>query len=118
VLLASAESLVNYAVNVDTFANKSQRVREFVQEKVFADFRKIYQAIDDYSRKQKKVLTTEEGIKMLVEKKFVKPEDLLDPWGNSYRVQPGGEDFMYVTFLCLVRTKPRVQRMILGSRRT
>jgi uncharacterized protein YfaS (alpha-2-macroglobulin family) len=101
VLLASAENLVNYAVNVNTFANKSQRVREFVQEKVFGDFRKIYQAMDDYSRKQKKVLSAKEGINILVEKGFLKSEDLLDPWGNPYRVQPGGNDFTYHTFLCL-----------------
>lgn len=101
VLLASAEHLVTYDVNINTFTQKIQDIKSLIYERVMQDFRKIYQAIHDYSRKKKKILTAEEGINAVVEGGFLKQEDLLDPWGNEYRLQPGGKDFSYHTFLCL-----------------
>jgi hypothetical protein len=101
VLLASAEHLVNYDVNIDTFAQRNQNIRSLIQEKIFQDFRTIYQAIDSFSRKRKKVLTAEEGLNLLIEEGLLKQEELLDPWGNEYRVQPGDDDFRYHTFFCL-----------------
>ena len=101
VLLASAEHLVDYAVNVNTFRQKTQNIIPLIREKILADFRAIYQAIDEYSRKRKKVLTAKEGLETLIEADFLKPEQLRDPWGNLYQVQPEGRDFSYHTFLCL-----------------
>lgn len=101
VLLASAEHLVNYDVNINTFAKKMQRIRPLIQEKVMEDFRKIYQAIDKYSRKKKKILTAKEGLKAVMKEGLLKQEDLRDPWGNEYRIEPGGNDFTYLRFHCL-----------------
>ncbi len=100
VLLASAEHLVHYDVNINTFTQKVQGIRALIYERVMQDFRKIYQAIHDYSRKNKKILTAKKGINALVQDGFLTQEDLLDPWGNAYRIQPGGKDFSYHTFLC------------------
>ncbi|GAK60197.1 alpha-2-macroglobulin [Candidatus Vecturithrix granuli] len=101
VLLASAENLVNYDVNINTFARKTQNIQSVVWEPVMEDFRKIYQAMYDYSVKHERVLTAKEGIEKLVEAGFLTAEDLLDPWGNPYRVEPGNDDFTYHRFHCL-----------------
>ena len=101
VLLASAENLVDYDVNLNTFAQKIQNIRPLIQEKIMEDFRKIYQAIDTYSRKKGKLLSVKEGINVLIEEGYLKQEELFDPWGNVYRVKPEGKDFSSHTFLCL-----------------
>ena len=101
VLLASAENLVSYDVNVNTFAQKIQNIVPLVQEKVMQDFQKIYQGIHKYSKKKKYILKKSEGLEAVVKEGFLKPEDLLDPWGNSYRVEPGNGDYSYLNFWCL-----------------
>lgn len=100
-LLASAENLVNYDVNIKTFAAKARNVQSLIWEPIMEDFRKIYQAVYDYSSKHKRVLTAKEGLVKLVEEGFLTAEDLLDPWGNAYQVQPGNGDFSYMNFHCL-----------------
>ncbi len=101
VLLASAENLVDYAVNVNNFTQKTQSIRPLIQEKIMQDFQKIYQGIHEYSRKKKHVLTKKEGVEAIIQAGFLKPEDLHDPWGNPYRVEAGEEDFTYLNFWCL-----------------
>ncbi|MBD3324007.1 hypothetical protein GF339_05445, partial [candidate division KSB3 bacterium] len=101
VLLASAENLVNYDVNINTFAQKRRQVISAVQEQVMQDFRKIYKAIDTYSRQQKKVLSAKQGIEAVIDAGLLKEEDMQDPWGNAYRIQPGGKDFSFHTFWCI-----------------
>ena len=101
VLLASAENLVNYDVNLNSFADKLQNIRPLVQEKIMEDFRKIYQAMNDYSRKKKRFLTKKEGLEAVIKADYLNEDDLLDPWGNPYRVQAGNGDFGYFNFWCL-----------------
>ncbi len=101
VLLASAENLVAYDVNVDTFAQKLQSVAPAIQEKIMADFRVIYNAIYEFSKKQKKLLTAKQGLDAVLKAGLLKPEQLLDPWGNPYQVNAGGDDFTYHTFRCI-----------------
>ena len=101
VLLASAENLVNYDVNINTFAEKVQNIIPLIQERIMQDFRKIYKAMNDYSRKKKRFLTKKEGLETIIREGFLKQEELLDPWGNPYRVEPGNGDFSYFDFWCL-----------------
>ncbi|PIE33747.1 hypothetical protein CSA56_10500 [candidate division KSB3 bacterium] len=101
VLLAAAENLVNYDVNVNTFAQKTQNMMPFIQEQVMEGFQKIYQGIHKYSKKRKQVLKKKEGLKAVIEAGFLKPEDLIDPWGNPYKVEPGNGDYSYLNFWCL-----------------
>ncbi len=101
VLLASAENLVNYDVNINTFTAKMNRVRPLIQEAIMEDFRKIYQAVDKFSRNQNKVLTARQGLKAVVKDGLLKEDDVLDPWGNPYRVEPGSDDFTYLRFHCI-----------------
>lgn len=101
VLLASAENLVAYDVNVDTFAQKLQSVVPAIQEKIMADFQAIYNAVYEFSRRQKKLLTAKQGLDAVVEAGLLKPEQLRDPWGNPYQVNAGGDDFTYQTFRCI-----------------
>ncbi|MCP4399388.1 MAG: hypothetical protein GY801_19075 [bacterium] len=65
------------------------------------DFRKIYQAMNDYSRKKKRFLTKKAGLAAVIKAGRLQEEDLLDPWGNPYRVQAGNGDFSYFNFWCL-----------------
>ena len=99
-LLASAENLADYPVNVNTFAAKAMNVKGLIQEDVIRNFQKIYQALNTYSRKQKHILTAKEGLAAVIQAGLLTSADLLDPWGNPYRIQPGGEDFTYLTFTC------------------
>ena len=101
VLLASAENLIAYDVNVDTFAQKLQSVMPAIQEKIMADFRAIYNAIYEFSQKQKKLLTAKQGLEAVIKSGMLKPEQLLDPWGNPYIVVANGDDFTYHTFRCI-----------------
>ncbi|MCP4700082.1 MAG: hypothetical protein GY862_25000, partial [Gammaproteobacteria bacterium] len=101
VLLASAENLVDYDVNINTFAHKIQTIRPLILGKVMEDFRKIYKAINTYSRKKKKVLTAKQGIKAVIQGGFLKQADMLDSWGNAYHIQPHGEDFTSFYFSCI-----------------
>lgn len=101
VLLASAENLVAYDVNVDTFTQKLQSVVPAIQEKIMADFQAIYNAIYEFSKKQKKLLTAKQGLDAVVKAGLLKAEQLRDPWGNSYQVTANGDDFMYQTFRCI-----------------
>jgi len=101
VLLASAENLVNYDVNVDTFAQKLQSVAPAIQEKIMADFQAIYNAIYEFSKKQNKLLTAKQGLDAVLKTGLLKPEQLRDPWGNPYQVTANGDDFMTQTFRCI-----------------
>lgn len=101
VLLASAENLVEYAVNINTFKNKTQNIQSVIWEPVMEDFRKIYQAIQNYSAKHSRILTAKEGLEKLMQEGFLAAEDLLDPWGNVYQVKPNNSDFRYMRFYCL-----------------
>jgi len=101
VLLASAEHLVQYDVNVNTFAQKTEGIVSLIQEKVMQDFQHIYKAIHKYSKKKKHILKKKEGLEAVVKAGFLKEEDLRDPWGNLYRVEPGNGDYSYLNFWCL-----------------
>ena len=101
VLLASAENLVAHDVNVDTFAQKLQSVVPAIQEKIMADFQAIYNAVYEFSKRQKKLLTSKQGLDAVVKAGLLKAEQLRDPWGNPYQVNAGGDDFMYHTFRCI-----------------
>ena len=101
VLLASAEGAVNYDVNVNTFDQKMQSVLPAIQEKIMADFRTIYSAMQAFSNKQKKVLTKKQGLEAVVKAGLLDAAQLTDPWGNPYIITPGGDDFTYHTFRCI-----------------
>ena len=101
VLLASAENFVDYDVNLNSFASKLQSIRPLIQEKIMDDFRKIYQAMNDYSRKKKHLLKEKEGLDAVIKAGFLEEEDLIDPWGNPYRVRANDVDFRSFNFWCL-----------------
>ncbi|PID58234.1 hypothetical protein CSB45_03975 [candidate division KSB3 bacterium] len=101
VLLASAEHLVDYDIVLNSFADKLQNIRSLIQEKIMEDFRKISLAMNDYSRKKKRFLTKKEGIEAVLKAAYLQDEDMLDPWGNPYRVQAEDGDFASYTFWCL-----------------
>lgn len=82
VLLASADELNPYSLNVNTYEQKEELIRQKAREAFQYRVNKISEAISKYSEKYNKVPTAEQGLAELIVEKLLTQKDLLDPWGN------------------------------------
>ena len=92
VLLASVEQLrLDYSLNLRTYEQKEQQYKEALQAKVEAKAEKIEQAFEKYLNEKKRNIEDDNPLKVLVKEGFLKPEDILDPWGNPFLFSRQGE---------------------------
>ncbi len=92
VLLASVEQLrPDYSLNLRTYEQKEQQYKEVLQAKVEAKAEKIEQAFEKYLNEKKRGIENDNPLRILVEEGFLKPEDILDPWGNPFLATRWGQ---------------------------
>ena len=91
VLLASAKGVGEYPLHVNTWQkeNKAQGFQAKMALQLQPKYDKIRKAIDEYAQKHREDKSKlEKGITLseLIQQKYLKNEDILDPWGNKMKL--------------------------------
>ena len=93
VLLASAKGVGDYSLHVNTYQrdNKARAFQERMAEQLMPQYRKVQKALEKFSKKHRKDQKThyKEGIDLdlLIEKRYLKRADSLDPWGAPMKIE-------------------------------
>jgi len=86
VLLSSAETFWEPALNINTYNDKEKmyvaEVNRIMQEKT----EKIEKALKRFRKRHERFPNPDETLAILVEERLLKQDDATDPWGNWYRV--------------------------------
>ncbi|MBI5091959.1 MAG: hypothetical protein HZB26_05885 [Candidatus Hydrogenedentes bacterium] len=84
VLLASAPPAPKPPVCIDTFAQKAASAQRAYQERCQKDLARIENAVSSYIKKGTDI--PENLVDELLRKKYLRENDLTDPWGNRYDI--------------------------------
>lgn len=94
-LLASYNNQVppqeDFDFRVNTYAVRWEKVRQEVFEEMGKVHQKISTAIRKFNAETKTSLTVEQSLFFLVDKGYLKTEDLRDRWGNFYKADTFGQ---------------------------
>ncbi|MBN2310627.1 MAG: hypothetical protein JXR94_16765 [Candidatus Hydrogenedentes bacterium] len=83
VLLASAPELPEPPVKINTFTERQAGAAQAAQERVQRDLEHIQRAVQKYLRWHSDV-AADTLLKGLLRDKYLRENELLDPWGNAY----------------------------------
>lgn len=90
VLLASAKGVGDYPLHINTYErdNKMQAFYEKMAQEVMPKYQMIQEALNRFSEKNKGKKTLQNGIELsvLVQQKYLKEADILDPWGGTMKI--------------------------------
>ncbi|MBM3240529.1 DUF4159 domain-containing protein [Candidatus Poribacteria bacterium] len=85
VLLASIEQVRGeYSLNLRTYEQKEQQYKEELQTKVAACANTIAEAMRKYFEKTHRSIESQHPLQTLVDERFLKPKDIIDPWGAPF----------------------------------
>jgi hypothetical protein len=97
VLLASAETLREPSLRVNTYDSKQSAVRTEAEKIMSEKTKKVEEALKRYQKRHGRFPSQGESLAVLVEERLLKAADAKDPWGNFYRVENAG--FMWNDYL-------------------
>ena len=102
VLLASAPAIPEPPIRVNTFAEKQAKADEAIVERVREDYEHIQRAVMKYMKAHRQDMP-EDMLGALLREKYLRSNELLDPWGNAYEfdfahVQDWGGFFEMVSY--------------------
>jgi hypothetical protein len=84
------------SINVNTYQQRTAKVRNAWQEYVQKSAEKIWKALLDYAQRTDSYPSTDEAFKLLIRQKLILPSDAKDPLGNWYLIKPTyGNDLRY-----------------------
>ena len=92
VLLASAEGVGDYSLNINTFTrdNKGQAYQQKMSQQLYPYYQKIRPALTKFSEQHRRQggrkLTSAPDLDMLVIEGFLQKQDIIDPWGNKLKI--------------------------------
>lgn len=104
-LLCAVPRKADFEIQVDTYQQRFEAVRVKVMQLMVQKQQKLYQAVAKYQTDTKISLTVEESLIKLVEKGYLQEADLLDPWGNFYKTDMGGQK-VYSAYFTLNSSGP------------
>jgi len=85
VLLASIEQVRGeYSLNLHTYEQKEQQYKEELQAKVAVHAETIAEAMRKYYEKTKRPIESQDPLQTLVDERFLKSGDIIDPWGAPF----------------------------------
>lgn len=83
VLLASAPAVPEPPVRVNTFEEKSQKANEAIFKAYERDYKRVQSVVGQYLQRNNWNVP-DDLLKVLLRQKYLRPDDLIDPWGNPY----------------------------------
>jgi len=90
VLFSAAAQAVDFSLTGNSYDEKLAKFREKWQPVVAEDARKVHDALNRYRQEQGQYPRPEQGLEPLLAQGMLTEEDLRDPWGQRYLVQPLG----------------------------
>lgn len=85
VLLASAPAAPEFDFRANTYLNRWTEMREKVYTIMVQAQQKIASAVQKYIQDTGQQLGAEDGLQTLVDRHYLQPKDLEDPWGHPYK---------------------------------
>ncbi len=87
ILLASAPAAPEFDFRANTYLTRWSEMREKVFTVMIQAQQKMYQAAQKYRTDTGQALSSDEGVQALVDKRYLQPKDIVDPWGRPYRFE-------------------------------
>ncbi|MDP8256028.1 MAG: alpha-2-macroglobulin family protein, partial [Candidatus Alcyoniella australis] len=87
VLLSSSEQVQSYSLEADTFQQRTSANQTLIQ-RVFRDHEQIYNAVQAFYQDHKRYPSIDGGLQRLVAQGLLSQSQIVDCWGNVYRVEP------------------------------
>lgn len=83
VLLASAPAVPEPPVRVNTFEEKNQKANEAILKAYERDYTRVQSVVGQYLQRNNWNVP-DDLLKVLLRQKYLRSDDLIDPWGNPY----------------------------------
>jgi hypothetical protein len=90
-LLAAAPASQEFDYRANTWLTRFVAVREKAAEFISTAQQKLQQCSQKYRQDTGNSLTGDQGLQPLVDRGYVPPKELLDPWGRSYKLELYGQ---------------------------
>ncbi|MFQ5906355.1 MAG: MG2 domain-containing protein, partial [bacterium] len=95
ILFASFQKPPEYTMDVNTYEQTESAVMEKIYSRVMRDLEKLRRAVRQFKNEKRRYPGKYEGLEPVVWAGFLKPSDLLDPWGTPYEVIARGNDLRW-----------------------
>ncbi len=86
-LLAAAPAAQEFDYRANTYLTRWAQVQQKAYEVMAEAEQRIRQAAQKYRQDTGSSLSADDGLQALVDKGYLKPKDIQDPWGRSYRAE-------------------------------
>jgi predicted transcriptional regulator len=82
----AAEPPTTYSLAVNTFTERQERLRELAEERLRRDAARLSESLQEFVRRRQRAITRKEGLEAAVRAGHLRQDEILDPWGNPYRL--------------------------------